>query len=102
MTGALGVSTLFLFFYLLFHFEIGFSPFPGTGIIRVIYFVILVPHIIMAIIMLPLVLCTVYFAVKKQITRHRRLVRWTLPVWLYVSVTGVVIYWMNYHLVDRI
>ena len=98
MLAALAVSTCFLASYVYYHYHHGSTPFPGRGWVRGLYFAILVPHVILAAAILPLALLTVYRAWKEQFPRHVRLARWTLPIWLFVSVTGVLIYWMLYHL----
>lgn len=98
MVSAFLVSTLFLTSYLYYHYHHGATTFLGRGGIRIIYFSILISHIILAALILPLALTTIYRGWREQFTRHVRLARWTLPLWLYVSVTGVVIYWMLYHL----
>jgi uncharacterized membrane protein YozB (DUF420 family) len=95
---AMITSTLFLISYLTYHAHHGSTPFPGQGWIRPVYFSILITHTILAVVIVPMVLRTFYFALKGRFDRHRRLARWTFPIWLYVSVTGVVIYWMLYHL----
>lgn len=96
MVSAFVVSALFLISYLYYHAHHGSTPFPGQGWVRPVYFVILITHIILAAAILPLALVTLYRAWQEQFDRHRRIARWTLPLWLYVSVTGVVIYWMLY------
>jgi uncharacterized membrane protein YozB (DUF420 family) len=98
MLSACIFSVLFLTSYVIYHFHIGSRPFPGQGVIRAVYFAILIPHTILAIVIVPMVLLTLYRALTSQWPRHRRLARWTLPLWLYVSVTGVIIYLMLYHL----
>ena len=98
MIAAFVVSGLFLTSYLIYHYYAGSTPFEGSGWIRTIYFAGLIPHIILAALILPLALTTLYFALRKQFTKHRRIARWTLPIWLYVSVTGIIVYWMLYHL----
>jgi len=98
MVSAFVVSALFLASYVYYHVHHGSTPFPGRGWVRGVYFAILVPHVILAALILPLALVTLYRAWKKDFDRHRRLARWTLPVWLFVSVSGVVIYWMLYRL----
>src|SRR5688572_29881514 len=90
-------STLFLISYLTYHYYHGDTPFPGQGIVRPFYFAILITHVILAIVIVPLVLITLYRAVRLDFMRHRRIARWTLPLWLYVSVTGVIVYLMLYH-----
>jgi len=77
---------------------VGSKPFTGQGSIRLVYFTILISHTLLAVVIVPLVLLTLTRAWQAQWTRHRRLARWTLPLWLYVSVTGVVVYLMLYQL----
>ncbi len=98
MCSALGTSSLFLISYLTYHFFHGATPFPGHGWIRPVYFTILVSHTILAIAIVPLVIVTLVRALQSQFARHVKIARLTFPLWLYVSVTGVVIYWMLYHL----
>ena len=98
MWAALVTSSLFLVSYLIYHANVGSVPFGGRGAIRVVYFAILITHIILAALILPLALMTLSRALAKRFDRHRRIARWTLPLWLYVSVTGVVIYVMLYRL----
>ena len=98
MLTAFATSTLFLISYLTYHYHVGSKPFPGQGNIRLVYLTILISHTILAAVIVPLVLLTLTRAWKAQWARHRRLARWTLPLWLYVSVTGVVIYLMLYQL----
>lgn len=98
MLSACTTSALFLISYLTYHYHVGSRPFPGQGSIRVVYFAVLLSHTVLAVVIVPLVLMTLYRAVTAQWQRHRRLARWTLPLWLYVSVTGVVIYVMLYQL----
>ena len=82
----------------MYHAEVGSVPFQGQGWIRTVYFAILIPHITLAIGVLPLIAFAVYYAFKDQRSRHRRIVHWAYPIWLYVSASGVVVYWMLYHL----
>ncbi|MCL4847974.1 MAG: DUF420 domain-containing protein [Acidobacteria bacterium] len=96
MIGALVASALFLTSYLVYHYHIGSRPFTGTGPIRVVYFTILITHVVLATAIVPLVLVTVVRAWREQFTRHAAIARWTLPLWLYVSVTGVIVYVMLY------
>lgn len=98
MLMALVSSTLFLISYLTYHigFHVGSVHFRGTGWIRPVYFSILLTHTVLAAIIVPLVLITATRALKGRVEKHRQIARWTLPLWLYVSVTGVVIYWMLY------
>jgi len=98
MVSALLVSTVFMIFYLYYHAKIGNIPFAGVGAVRPVYFSILASHVILAAVLFPLVLVTAGLAIKGNTTRHRRLARWTLPIWLYVSITGVIIYLMAFHL----
>ncbi len=98
MLAAFTTSTLFLVSYLTYHFKVGSVPFDGQGWVRPLYFSILISHIILAAAIVPLVLVTLVRAVKGSFERHKRIARWTLPIWLYVSVTGVIVYWMLYWL----
>ena len=98
MIAAFVVSGLFLTSYLIYHYHAGSTPFEGSGWIRSVYFAVLIPHIILAATILPLALITLYLALRKRFIKHRRIARWTLPIWLYVSVTGIIVYWMLYHL----
>jgi uncharacterized membrane protein YozB (DUF420 family) len=99
MIGALSVSALFLTSYLVYHYHVGATPFGHEGEwIRPLYFTILLSHTVLAIAVTPMVLLTAYRALHADFARHRRIARWTLPIWLYVSVTGVVVYVMLYHL----
>jgi uncharacterized membrane protein YozB (DUF420 family) len=91
-------SSLFLLSYLTYHAHVGSVRFQGTGPVRTLYFGILISHTLLAAAIVPLVLMTLYRAWKARFETHRRIARWTLPAWLYVSVTGVVIYWMLYRL----
>lgn len=98
MLSAFGVSCLFLVFYLIHHYQVGSVPFGGKGWIRGVYFFLLITHIILAALIVPLALTTIYRAWSEQFDKHVKMARWTLPIWLYVSVTGVVLYWLLYHL----
>jgi putative membrane protein len=98
MLAAFATSAIFLVSYLVYHYNVGSVKFTGTGAIRVVYFAILISHIVLAAVITPLALMTLYRAWKNQLDRHRRLARITLPMWLYVSVTGVAVYAMLYHL----
>lgn len=98
MLTAFGVSALFLASYLVYHSYAGSRPFTRTGWLRPVYFTLLISHTLLAAAIVPLALVTIWRALRGQFDRHRRIARWTLPLWLYVSVTGVVIYWMLYHL----
>ena len=98
MIGALATSTLFLISYLYYHYHHGSTRFAGTGALRAIYLTILLTHTVLAAGILPLILVTVARALKQNFAAHRKVARWTMPLWLYVSVTGVVVYLMLYHL----
>jgi putative membrane protein len=98
MIAAFVVSVVFLTSYLTYHSQAGSTLFERQGWMRSIYFMVLIPHIVLAAFILPLALITLYFAWRKQFAKHRGIARWTLPVWLYVSVTGIIVYWMLYHL----
>jgi len=98
MLTALAVSTLFLISYVVYHANAGSRPFTREGAIRIVYFAVLIPHVVLAITVLPLALTTTARGLWSQFDRHVRVARWTLPVWLYVSVTGVVVYWMLYRM----
>ncbi|MDH3629229.1 MAG: DUF420 domain-containing protein [Acidobacteriota bacterium] len=93
---ATGTSVAFLVSYLDYHRHAGATPFQGDGWSRPVYFGILLSHTVLAALVPPLVACLIWFAARKQFDRHRKLARWTLPVWIYVSVTGVLIYYMLY------
>jgi putative membrane protein len=95
---ALFSSTLFLSSYLTYHYFHGTTRFAGQGIARPIYFTILITHTILAVVIVPLIFVTLYRAFRLDFIRHKRIARWTLPLWLYVSVTGVIVYLMLYHL----
>ena len=98
MLAALTASALFLVSYVIYHANAGSRPFPGTGPARAVYFAILITHVVLAAAIVPMVMITVARALRGRFDRHARIARWTLPLWLYVSVTGVVIYWMLYRM----
>ena len=98
MGSAFAVSMLFLASYLTYHYQVGSVKFTGQGWIRPVYFAILFSHTILAAVIVPLALVTLSRALAARFDRHVRIARWTLPIWLYVSVTGVVVYWLLYHL----
>ena len=98
MLAALTSSVLFLTCYVIYHLNTGSRPFPGTGVARTVYFTILISHVLLAVTIVPLALMTASRGLRAQYERHVRIARWTLPLWLYVSVTGVVIYMMLYQL----
>lgn len=89
-------SIVFLCFYLWFHFHAGVIRFGGQGWIRSVYLTILITHTTLAVVIVPLILITLSRALRERFDRHRAIARWTLPLWLYVSVTGVVVYWLLY------
>ena len=98
MIAAFTTSTLFLISYLTYHAHVGSVRFPGQGWVRPVYFTILISHTILAAVVVPLVIITLSRAVRARFDRHRALAQWTFPIWLYVSITGVVIYVMLYQL----
>jgi uncharacterized membrane protein YozB (DUF420 family) len=98
MVAALVASALFLTSYVIYHLNVGSVPFQKTGWIRTVYFTVLIPHVILAAAIVPLVLITVSRALSRRYDKHRRIARWTLPLWLYVSVTGVIVYLMLYQM----
>ena len=96
MVGALAVSAAFLTSYLIYHYQVGSVPYPFHDWTRPVYFAILIPHVILAAVMVPFILAAVWFAFRQQFERHTRITRWVWPVWMFVSITGVVIYLMLY------
>lgn len=98
MLAAVACSTVFLVSYLTYHVQVGSVRFQGQGAIRTVYFTILISHTILAVTVVPLVLVTLVRALQARFDRHRRLARITFPIWCYVSITGVVVYWMLYRL----
>jgi putative membrane protein len=98
MLAAFATSVLFLVSYVVYHANAGSRPFPGRGAARVVYFAILVPHVVLAAAVLPLAIGTLVRALRGRFAAHAALARWTLPIWLYVSITGVAVYVMLYHL----
>ena len=98
MLAACVTSALFLLSYLTYHYYVGSMPFRGQGWVRPLYFTILISHTILAVVIVPLALITLLRAWKADFSRHVRIARWTLPIWFYVSVTGVIIYAMLYQL----
>ncbi|MEM7145458.1 MAG: DUF420 domain-containing protein [Verrucomicrobiota bacterium] len=96
MVAALVVSAAFLVSYLVYHYHVGSVKFTAQGWVRPVYFVILISHILLAMVLPVLVILTVVPAVRRRFDRHRRVARWTWPVWMYVSVTGVLVYLMLY------
>jgi uncharacterized membrane protein YozB (DUF420 family) len=98
MISAVATSTLFLVGYLTYHYSVGVIHFQGHGWPRTVYFAILLTHTVLAASVVPLVLITLSYGLRRRDSRHRQIARWAYPVWMYVSVTGVVIYVMLYHL----
>jgi len=98
MLAAFATSALFLVSYLVYHAQVGSQPFTGQGPVRIVYFTVLVSHIVLAALILPLALVTLRRGLRRDDAKHVAIARWTLPIWLYVSVTGVVVYWMLYQL----
>jgi uncharacterized membrane protein YozB (DUF420 family) len=98
MLAAFAVSSVFLVCYLVHHARVGSVPFRGTGAVRTLYFAILIPHVVLAAAVVPLAVTTIYRGLKGDIVKHRPLARVTLPIWLFVSISGVVIYLMLYQM----
>jgi uncharacterized membrane protein YozB (DUF420 family) len=98
MLAAVLTSTLFLISYVIYHWQVGSVPFKGTGWIRTVYFAILIPHVILAAAIVPMILITTSRGLSRKYDKHRRIARWTLPLWLYVSITGVIVYVMLYQM----
>jgi putative membrane protein len=98
MLSAFASSSLFLVSYLVYHYQVGSVPFKGQGAIRTLYFTILLTHTILAVVVVPLALITLWRALRENFPAHRRIARWTFPIWLYVSITGVLVYVMLYRL----
>lgn len=96
MITAIVSSTIFLASYLTYHYHHGATHFTAPGLVRLIYYVILLTHVLLAFLVLPLVIVTVVPALRRRWDKHRRIGRWTMPIWLYVSVTGVLVYLMLY------
>jgi putative membrane protein len=94
MVSAFAASTVFLVGYVLYHYAHGDTAYQGEGTVRIVYFTILITHVLLSIVMLPMILTTFYLAARERFSTHKKLARWTLPIWLYVSVTGVIIYFM--------
>ena len=98
MLAAFAVSVAFLGSYLTYHWLVGSVAFTGQGAIRIVYYTILVTHVVLAAIVPFLAAVTIYFGLRDRRKKHRQVARWTFPIWLYVSVTGVIVYLMLYHL----
>ena len=96
MLAAFTTSVLFLISYVTYHAQVGSKPFPGTGLIRIAYFAILIPHVILAAVVVPMALVTLRRGLRRDDARHRAIARWTFPIWLFVSVTGVIVYLLLY------
>ena len=97
MIGAVISSALFLTCYLIYHYNAGRTVFRDPAWFRPIYLTILLTHTILAVVIVPMVLTTLYHAVRRQFERHKKIARWTWPIWMYVSITGVLIYFLLYH-----
>ncbi len=98
MTTALVASSVFLTSYLIYHYHHGTTRFAGEGVARAVYLTILISHTILAVVIVPLIAVTLWRAWHGEFVRHRRIARWTFPLWLYVSVTGVIVYFMLYRI----
>lgn len=97
MIGAVTASIIFLISYLIYHFNVGATKFAGTGWSRPFYFTVLISHTILAVVLAPVVVVTLRRALKGDFKRHLKIARWTFPMWVYVSITGVIVYFMLYH-----
>ena len=98
MSSAVTTSVLFLISYCIYHYHHGHTPFSGTGAIRYVYFPLLISHILLSTVQVPLIGFTLLFALKKQYSQHKKIAGWTLPIWLYVSVSGVAVFFLlNFH-----
>jgi putative membrane protein len=102
MIGAFTVSVAFFISYCIYHYHVGDVRFGGRGLIRPVYFTILSTHVVLAVVIVPLALITLGRALRGRFARHRRVARWTWPIWMYVSVTGVIVYVMVYLLYPRL
>ena len=98
MIGAVTASIIFLISYLIYHFNVGATRFAGTGWSRPFYFTILISHTVLAAVLAPVVVVTLRRALKGDFKRHLKIARWTFPLWVYVSITGVIVYFMLYHI----
>jgi uncharacterized membrane protein YozB (DUF420 family) len=98
MISAFAVSSVFLVSYLVYHYRVGHVAFQGQGWIRPVYFVLLLTHTVLAIVIVPMILMTLRRAWLERFDRHRIIARWTLPLWFYVSLTGVIVYFMVYQI----
>lgn len=97
MVSALFVSALFLTSYLIYHYHVPSKKFPDLGLVKTIYLLILIPHIILAAAMVPMILKTFWHAFRGEWEKHKKIAKITFPIWMYVSVTGVIVYFMLYH-----
>lgn len=102
MLAATTTSALFLISYLIYHAKVGSVPYPGQGPIRVVYFVILITHVILAAVNVPMIIITLWRALSGDKEKHKKIARITFPIWLYVSITGIVVYFMLYSAIDAI
>jgi uncharacterized membrane protein YozB (DUF420 family) len=98
MIAAFSTSVLFLICYVIYHANVGSKRFPGQGPIRGVYFFVLITHIVLAALVPPMAIITLVRGLRARYDTHRRIARWTLPIWLYVSVTGVIVYVMLYRM----
>jgi len=98
MITALVSSTLFLTSYLIYHYYVGSVPYPHHDWTRSLFYIIIIPHVILAAVMVPFIIAAVVFALRKRFDRHKKLTRWVWPVWMFVSVSGIVVYLMLYQL----
>ena len=98
MIAAFAVSVLFLTSYVIYHYEVGSVRFPGEGLVRTLYLLMLFTHVVLAALVPFLAVATLFFALRGNFERHRRVARWTFPIWLYVSVTGVLVYVILYQI----
>lgn len=96
MLCAVASSSIFLVFYLIHHYQVGSVPYPHHDWTRILYFFILIPHVILAIVMLPFIILALRYAFQNKLEQHKKVVRWVYPVWVYVSFTGVIVYFMLY------
>jgi uncharacterized membrane protein YozB (DUF420 family) len=96
MLGAFGVSIVFLVCYLVYHFNVGSVPYQGQGVMRTVYFTILITHVVLAAVVPVLAIITLWRAFQERFDKHRRIAKITFPIWLYVSITGVIVYLMLY------
>ena len=94
MLSAFALSSAFLVSYVVYHYQAELTPYLGEGAIRPLYYILLISHISLAAVVVPFVLLAIYFAISQQFQRHRKIVKWTFPIWLYVAVSGVVVYLM--------